>query len=104
MPKDNRTLQNVPTEDIARILRANELNILYKEEQKPTKVCPVCESSFTEHRRWQKFCTPKCRNVWAGYVRQIPNVKHGPHITSSEARGLTVEDLIKVELARRTHR
>ena len=26
--------------------------------------CPVCRASFLARRKWQRFCSPKCRNEY----------------------------------------
>lgn len=70
MTRDNRTIQNVPAEEIQRILRTNELNDYYASIKKPERVCPVCEKTYTQQRKWQKFCTHKCKSYWAQYTRR----------------------------------
>ena len=28
--------------------------------------CPVCNQPFRARRKWQRFCSPKCRNEYHG--------------------------------------
>lgn len=71
MPKDNRTVMNVPADEILRIMRENEIAKMMKERRQPVRECPVCEATFVCRSKWQKFCHPKCRNMWHGVRRAI---------------------------------
>lgn len=71
MPHDKRTISNVPREEIERIMHENEIAKLYREAKSPLRQCPVCEAVFSERRRWQKFCSGKCRSQWFAIKRAI---------------------------------
>lgn len=77
MPSDKRTLGNVPAEEIRRLMNNSEVAKAYRQARAPIRKCPVCEAAFTENRRWQKFCTAKCRNQWFVVKKSIERAKLG---------------------------
>lgn len=45
-------------------------------EAKPAKVlpevtCGACDRTFTPRKRWQAFCSDKCRNNWHTWTRTV---------------------------------
>lgn len=71
MPKDPRTIANVPADEIRRIIAKNELLALRYMSRNETANCPVCEREFVKKARHHKFCGDACRLVWFKIAREI---------------------------------
>ena len=64
--KDKRTFGNTPRreiDDIALDVRAEKVWKMQKEQKLLKEIrCRMCDASFMQSRRWQVFCSDKCRS------------------------------------------
>jgi hypothetical protein len=37
----------------------------------PETTCDACTKPFARRKRWQRFCSPKCRNDWHGWTKTV---------------------------------
>jgi hypothetical protein len=40
-------------------------------QETPGATCDACQGSFTARKRWQRFCSPKCRNDWHTWTKTV---------------------------------
>ena len=37
----------------------------------PQATCDACQGLFKRRKRWQRFCSTKCRNDWHGWTKTV---------------------------------
>lgn len=62
--------------------------------QSKTAVCPKCKCQFVQNRRWQRFCSPDCRDDWhLGRLQIVRPLSEYP--VEDERLAQAVRDTIK---------